>query len=373
MKRKTTTETVPVLALAALTGFTVTQTAKEFKERVNVRRRAFVDQGKLVYHLRQLKLKPGQSVYNILQGQGVPEGSVQQAVATADIIEKLVIPGHLPEARFDEVITFRIGRQARRLLTGKGESKLILAPEAVATLLATGESAAIGAELDCLCEHGMTIAERETQLADKAAEAERLKAAAAEAEKIKAADEARKLAEAEAAKTKAAADALLNNGREGKLPDPSETVTAETTEISANPETEAPVQTPAPAPTETTAPDSPDTPPVEIPDETPAPSETDDEEEEADEDEQADEEEEEEEAEDEDDAPEPVVVDGRDNNPPPAPPAPTLTDITARMDDALTDAMNLGADDMKALLIFMQSATESIATVLDSMAVPVAA
>ncbi|MES2923149.1 MAG: hypothetical protein V4819_16455, partial [Verrucomicrobiota bacterium] len=102
---------VTLLSLAAIEGLTAVQTAKQFAERVNVRQRAFVEQGKLVYHLRTLKLKAGQSVYNILQGQGVPEGSVQQAVTTADLIEKLVIPGHLTEQRFDQIITFRICRQ----------------------------------------------------------------------------------------------------------------------------------------------------------------------------------------------------------------------------------------------------------------------
>ncbi len=182
----------------------------EFAHRVRSARRLFVEQGKLVQHLRAAKLKKGQTVYGILQSRhGVSQGSIDIAIKVAEIIEAVVIPGHLPEARFDEVVTFRIANRARGLLAGKGSAKLT--PQEFAALLATGDSAAIGDDMDCLTEHGVTVAGREAAIkAKEKAEAE-AKAQAEAAAQAKAAEEiaAREAAEAEAeANRQAAREAL---------------------------------------------------------------------------------------------------------------------------------------------------------------------
>ena len=333
-----------ILSLADAAKLSVADTVSQFAGHVASRRRSFVAQGKLIHHLDNVKLPRGQSIYSILKAGGIPEGSVQQARMTADCIAEMVIPGHLPEARFDEVITYRIARQARRLFQGKAAVTMTAAE--VAAILATGEATAIFEELDCLAEHGMTIAAREAHLAEKAAEAEREKAAAnlkAEQEKAKA-DEAAAaaakatadaLAAAEAATKKAEAEAAsakaLLASRDALLPKASETAEPETT--TAEPEPEA--ETPEP---ETTA--------------TPEPADS----------------EEEEEA--EDDAPAPVVVDGtKGNKPAPTPPAtPTLAEITGRFDDVLVAAMALGGEDMEKLVRFLRSRTEDMAATLQSFA-----
>ncbi len=245
----------------------------------------------------------------------------------------------------------------------------MLAPEFIAALLVTGDSAAIGAELDCLCEHGMTIAERETHLAEKAAETERLKLAAAEAEKLKAEDEKRKAVDAAAAEAervlaaqKAEEDAEeqrkaaeLLTGRAAQLSEAStgenETSGTDTSQESHEPEREEGTNNqPAADPASYEAQDDPYTSHESHPSHEPESDAAAEDEEE-----------------DEDDTRAPLVIDGRRNEPPPAPPAPTLTDITGRLNDALTDAMNLGPDDMLALLNYLRCATNDIAAVLDTM------
>lgn len=203
-------QSAPVLSLADVAGMSVDETADEFAHRVRSARRLFVEQGKLVQHLRAAKLKKGQTVYGILQSRhGVSQGSIDIAIKVAEIIEAVVIPGHLPEARFDEVVTFRIANRARGLLAGKGNAKLT--PQEFAALLATGDSAAIGDDMDCLTEHGVTVAGREAAIkAKEKAEAE-AKAQAEAAAQAKAAEEtaAREAAEAEAeANRQAAREAL---------------------------------------------------------------------------------------------------------------------------------------------------------------------
>lgn len=203
-------QSAPVLSLADVAGMSVDETADEFAHRVRSARRLFVEQGKLVQHLRAAKLKKGQTVYGILQSRhGVSQGSIDIAIKVAEIIEAVVIPGHLPEARFDEVVTFRIANRARGLLAGKGNAKLT--PQELGALLASGDSAAIGDDMDCLTEHGVTVAGREAAIkAKEKAEAE-AKAQAEAAAQAKAAEEtaAREAAEAEAeANRQAAREAL---------------------------------------------------------------------------------------------------------------------------------------------------------------------
>jgi hypothetical protein len=203
-------QSAPVLSLADVAGMSVDETADEFAHRVRSARRLFVEQGKLVQHLRAAKLKKGQTVYGILQSRhGVSQGSIDIAIKVAEMIEAVVIPGHLPEARFDEVVTFRIANRARGLLSGKGNAKLT--PQEFAALLATGDSAAIGDDMDCLTEHGVTVAGREAAIkAKEKAEAE-AKAQAEAAAQAKAAEEiaAREAAETEAeANRQAAREAL---------------------------------------------------------------------------------------------------------------------------------------------------------------------
>lgn len=323
MKKKATATTtpdapeVPILSLAEAEKLSVADTVSQFAGRVQSRRRMFVEQGKLVYHLDNVKLPRGQSIYSILKAGGIPEGSVQQARMTADCIAELVIPGHLTEARFDELITYRIARQARRLFQGKAAVTMTTAE--VAAILATGNPAAIGEELDCLCEHGMTISARETALAEKQAEAEREKAAAAKAD----AEEARKLL--------ASRDAVLP--------------TAAEREAAKNQDPADPSDQPDPT-----------DPPEEEEEEETAPDESEDEEEE--------------EEEVEDTAPEPVVVDGTKggNKPAPAPPAkPTLAEITGRFDDVLVAAMELEGDELEKLVKFLRSRTDDMAATLQSL------
>lgn len=269
-------------------------------------------------------MKAGQSVYSILQGQGVPEGSVQQAVATADLIEKLVIPELITEARFDEVITFRICRQARRLITGKAAIQMPAAE--VASLLVTGESSQIGAELDCLCEHGMTIADREAKLVEQAAENDRLKIAAAEAEKLKAAEAARAAAEKAAPPAPAA-------------PAPSATPPQA---IDSTPSPK-----PAEKPQETTAtPDIPATTPL------------------------AKQQSEQEEAEDdEEESYAPLVIDGTKPDPQPStkPSGPSLMDLTGKFTDLFIDATDLDGPDLEKLVGYLRAATNDLAATLESL------
>lgn len=224
---------IAVMSMADVAALSATDAAAAFKGRSDIRQAAFVEQGKLVLHLDSMKLKAGQSVYGLLTAQGVPEGSVNNARLCADVLKAVVIPGHLPETRFDSIVTFRIVRQSRRLLNGKAAIKL--EPAALAAILSDGNQAQIGSELDCLAEHGQTIAEREAALKAEEKQAAALATATAAAEKLKAKEDAK--AAKEAAKEAAKAPAATT--------------------------TEPPVETPAP--------ETDSTPPVETPAETPAP------------------------------------------------------------------------------------------------------
>src|ERR1035437_1793625 len=152
--------TAPVLSLAEIAGFTADQSAEEFGVRARSATKIFLEQGKLVYHIGTVKMKKGQSVYGLLQGiHGVSQGSIDIAVKVGKLIEVLVVAGHLPESRFDEVIQFRSAKRAWQLVEGKAAIRL--APEALAAILAAGTPDSISHELNCLAEHGQSIAERE--------------------------------------------------------------------------------------------------------------------------------------------------------------------------------------------------------------------
>jgi flagellar biosynthesis GTPase FlhF len=322
---------------------------------VQVRRRAFVEQGKLVLHLDSLKLPAGKSIYSMLQARHVPEGSVHQARMAADILKALVQPGLITEARFDEIITFRVARQGRRLIQGK--AAITLTPENLASLMLTGDSASIGAELDCLCEHGTTIADREAQLEAKATEAAALKAAEEQAAAIKAAEDERikkeQAAEIERLKAEAAANAANASASAG---------TEETEEQEES---------------------DPDEEEEEESDEDEE-SDPDEEEEESDEDEEADPDEEEESEEQEESDPteetttSPPVTStappAPDNgNPPPPPPAPTAASITSRIETLLVEALELGPDEMEKLVHYLRRSTNDLAATLDAMKIEEAA
>ena len=339
---------VAVLSIAEISGLTPAATADIFAASTNNRRKAFINQGKLVFHLDQCKLPKGQSVYGLLQKRGVAEGSIHQARMTADLIGALVVPGHMTEARFDEVATFRIVRQARRLWQGKAKVKLT--PEAICAILETGDSSQIGAELDCLADHGQTIAEREAAIEAERQEEEARKAAEEQAARLQAEETARLKADLEAAE--AAREEAERKAAEAAAAAAAAAPTTTTT---------------APAPVKA----------AEEPEE--EEEEEADDEEEADEEEEADDEEEEAEEEDEPEAEAPAtVVDfSRDggSTPPPAPrkpaPAPvSLADITRRIDDLLVESTALSAEDMAALAAFLRKSADDLAEVVNTLAVP---
>ena len=87
---------VAVLSIAEISGLTPAATADIFAASTNNRRKAFINQGKLVFHLDQCKLPKGQSVYGLLQKRGVAEGSIHQARMTADLIGALRWPDDAP-------------------------------------------------------------------------------------------------------------------------------------------------------------------------------------------------------------------------------------------------------------------------------------
>ena len=340
------------LSLADVSALTIAATCDLFANRVKTASKAFLDQGKLVHHLRNSKLKPGQTVYGLLQAKGVSEGSIQSAVTVADMIDAVVISGHLAEDRFDECITFRTARMSRQLFQGKAKSGLKLEGAAIAALMLSGTTAAVGAELDCLCEHGVTIAERETAQAEQAAQADAdRKAAAALAEIQKTEAAAKVKQDAADAKAKAKADAEA-----AKTPDAPANITPMTpitpiSEENGNDENEGNDEAPEPEFT-------PATPLVEkitaALDEldaahaaTPEPEPEDE----------------------EDEAPAPVVIDGTKGKPnPPAPPAgPTLASITDELNTTLVKAFDLKADELEALVHFLRAATNDIAASLNSL------
>jgi hypothetical protein len=311
------------LMLADVASLTAAATADQIAAQSKVINRAFVDRGKLIYHLDSIKLRAGQTVYGMLKSRGVSEGSIHSARTVANLISALVVPGHVPEEKFDAVITFRTARIGDLIL--KGKSKVKLAPEALATILLSGNTAAVGAELDCLHDHGMTIAEREAKLKEEEELRAQQAADAAELERIKAQEAA----------------------------NPTPPPVAETDDEEADDE--------------------------EADDEEADDEEADDEEaddEEADDEEADDEEADDEEADDEeadDEAPEAVIINGPGTvggpapaptpkaaaTPPPAPPV-TLDSIVDRLNSALIDAMDLNAEDMTKLVAFLHQATAEL-------------
>lgn len=364
-------EITPILSLADVSGLTVNATCELYANRGKVASKVFIEQGKLVHHLRNSKLKPGQTIYGLLRDKQVSEGSVQSAVVVADLIDALVIAGHLTEARFDECITFRTSRMGRQLFQGKAKSGLRLDGPALAALMLSGTTAAVGAELDCLCEHGVTIAEREATLAEQAAQAESDRKAAAELVKIQAAEAAAKAKQDAAdAQAKAVADALAAQAAATPAPanvtpisTPAAIAAALGEDEPEEDEDEAPAddedlddeaaadepdeeeedETPAPASFQSVAAPTPAA-------ATPAPEAAD---------------------EDEDEAPAPVIVDGtkgKPSSPPPAPPAgPTLASITDELNTTLVKAFDLSAEDLESLVHFLRATTNDIAATLDSL------
>ena len=333
----------PVLSLADVSGFTADETAKEFGDRARTATRVFLEQGKLVFHLRDCKLKKGQSIYGLLQSQhGVSQGSIDIACKVADVITALVIPGHVTESRFDEVITFRIAKLTASLLAGKSAVKLTA--EAVAAILQSGETAAIGDELECLHEHGVCIAEREkAEAARQKAEADKAAAdkAAADA-KAKADEKAKK--DAEAARQKAEAEAAELRK---KLAEAEKAKATETAKKAA--------ETTAPAPTSEESDES---------DQSDGSDETGETDQPAVPDQPADE--------DQDEAPAPVVVDGTKDKPvpppvKPAPPKPTLAEVMNRIDAALNDALALDPQEIGQLVDYMLNAATELGATLEPL------
>jgi hypothetical protein len=353
--KPTKIEITPILSLADVAGLTINATCELYANRGKVASKVFIEQGKLVHHLRNSKLKPGQTIYGLLRDKQVSEGSVQSAVVVADLIDALVIAGHLTEARFDECITFRTSRMGRQLFQGKAKSGLKLDGPALAALMLSGTTAAVGAELDCLCEHGVTIAERETALAEQAAQAAADSKAAAELVKIQAAEAAAKaLQDAADAQAKAVADALAAATPAPSNVTPISTPAAIAAALGEDEPDEEEDAAPAPAPAGDPLEDEEEDEEQAAPTPEPEPAA-----------EPADEE-------DEDETPAPVVVDGTKDRgtppPPPAPPAgPTLASITGELNDTLVKAFDLSAEDLEALVHFLRATTNDIAATLDSL------
>ena len=355
-RKKTTpaaaTAALAILSLAEATALSTSAATEQFVTEYKNRRASFVRQGKLVYALKEAKLPRNQSVYSILQSQGVPEGSVHQAVMTAELLKELVVAGHLDEARFDEVATYNVVRRARQLCKGKGA--VTLQPADIANRMKEGTSAQIGSELQCLVEHGQTQAEREAALEAEAAEKERQAAAAKAADELKA-QEAENL-KAELAAAQAERDRLAAEAAEKAKAD----------EEAAARLRQVPIED-ASAPAVTAEEPEEEADPAEEEEEDPAEEEADEEadpsEDEDEKEEEADEEVQEEE-EPEAAAP-PVVVAaakpaGSSAPPPPAPVA-TLADITARLDELLLEALALDAEDMARLVQFLRKSANDLA------------
>ena len=188
MAKKKADPAVPVLSLDEISGYSVNESADQVAGRYQARTRAFVEMGKLVWHLEnRVGLPKGQTIYGLLQKapRNVPEGSVHNARMVSTFISAFVVPGLVSEARADEIITHRVVNMCGRLLSGKSAVKLTA--EDLAPFLNQGNKAAIGDELECLDEHGVTIAERteaeakrradEARVAEKQANAAKLPAA----------------------------------------------------------------------------------------------------------------------------------------------------------------------------------------------------
>lgn len=222
MAKKTTPPTPPVITLAEIEGLTATQAADGAAGQYTIRTRAFVSLGKYVYHLEhRAKLPKGQSIYGMLQSRGVPEGSVHNARMAATFIKTFVEPGLLPESRADEIITHRICHRISQIVTGKTTCALSAAE--LAAIMKDADKAAIGDELDCLAEHGLTIAAKAEKDEAAAAESKRLADLAAKAE----------AQEKEAATPPPAAD-------KGARETPTATTTTETPATESTPQAQAP-------------------------------------------------------------------------------------------------------------------------------------
>jgi len=336
------------LMLADVAGLTAAQTADQIAAQSKVINRAFVDRGKLIYHLDNIKLRAGQTVYGMLKSRGVSEGSIHSARTVANLITALVVPGLVPEEKFDSTMTFRTARLGDLLLKGKGKAKVDATQ--LATILLSGDTATVGSELECLHEHGMTIAERETALKAEEAERQRLEADAAEAQKLKAA-EAERLAKEQAAAAAAATEAHTVNTVNPVNPvnsDDDEETDSDTDE-----------------------------------DEESDDSDTDDDDEES-EDSDTDDDEETDEETDEDPVTEveTIIVNGpgtiakpaaapKASTPPPAPVF-TLESVVDRINSALIDAMDFSPADMSKLVTFLRQATAELEATVQT-ATPVAA
>jgi hypothetical protein len=229
MPKKTAPVAPAVLSLDEMATMSVNEAADGFAGRYSSRSRAFVEMGKFAYHLiHRASIPKGQTLYGILKKRGVPEGSVHNAMQVEKFISAFVIPGLVPESRADEIITFRIANQCARIMGGK--SAVTMTAEELAPLLIKGEKSAIGAELDSLQEHGLTIAAREEAETAKAAEEERLAKLNAAATKLP--------ASTPAAETPAPVETPAAAPQHGKVETPAETPSAET------PAETPPVETP---------------------------------------------------------------------------------------------------------------------------------
>jgi len=174
---------VPTLSLDEISTYSADDAADAVGHRYCARARSFVEMGKLIFHLEnRVKLTKGQTIYGLLQKRGVPESSVNNCRLVEKFITAFVVPGLVTEARFDAICTFRVANVCARILAGKTAAKMTA--EELAAIVNSGEKAAIGDELDCLDEHGMTIAGRKESEEKKKADAERLAIATAAAAQI---------------------------------------------------------------------------------------------------------------------------------------------------------------------------------------------
>ena len=212
---KPKTPPAPVLTLAEIEGLTATQAADQVGEKYKARTRIFVEMGKLVYHLEhRAKLTRGQTIYGILQARGVPEGSVHNARMAATFIKTFVETGLLTESRADEIITHRTVNRISQIVSGKTACALSAAE--LAALMKDADKAAIGDELDCLAEHGLTIAAKAEKDKADAEEAKRLADLAARAAELEAQQAAEK-AKADADAAAAAATTVVGSDAPGRL------------------------------------------------------------------------------------------------------------------------------------------------------------
>jgi hypothetical protein len=334
----------PILSLSEIAGWTTEHAADEFAARAKTANRLFIEQGKLVYHIRSQKLKRGQTVYGLLQSRGVSQGSVDIACKVAEVIEAVVTPGHLEESRFDSVMTFRIANRSRALLQGKGAIQLT--PEAFAALLTSGDAASIGDDMECLVEHGVTVKDREIAIAAKAAEEE---AAKAEAEKAAAA----KAAEEEAARVAAEAEAEANKQAAAKAAEDATKARAEAEAAKA--EAEKAKAEAAKLKAEAKAPTTP-------PPSTTTPTAEDDEDEDADTDEESDEESDED-ADESDESDESELADDEEDTaefPDTAEEGETVEAILDDLQAVIARAAMLDDDGVRAVHRFMQRATAAL-------------